>query len=137
MKYYYLSFFVFFFIGNFELKAQQIQYDQLEKQTFNISSLDNQVSDVELGIYKLALVEFSQLDEFRFLNERRIIFFEKNGIYVELYSASELYDRYGKEISQTTISPGQSYLPATFQLINWNDGYAIHPIYEKFNIQTY
>ena len=137
MKYYYLFFFLLFFIGNFEMKAQQIQSDQLGKQTFNISSLDNQVSDEELGIYKLAILEFSQLDEFRFLNERRTILFQKNQILVELFSAQELFELYGKEISPVTISSGKTYLPVTFQLIRWNDAYSIHPIYEKLNIQTH
>lgn len=119
------------------MKAQHIQSTQLEKQTFKLSSLDNQVSDMELGIYKSALLEFSPLDEFRFLNERRIILFEKNQIYVELFSATELFEEFGKEISPFTILPGKTFLPATFQLIKWNDGYAVHPTYEKLNVQTH
>jgi hypothetical protein len=134
MKFFYFPFIFIALFANFELKSQVLSS---QKESFHVSSSNTSISEGELLIYNTALANYNQLDEFRFLNERRIIFFEKNGIYVELYSASELYDRYGKEISQTTISPGQSYLPATFQLINWNDGYAIHPIYEKFNIQTY
>jgi hypothetical protein len=137
MKYYYFSFFLLFFLGNFELKAQQMQSAPIEKKTFTISSVGNQISDEELGIYKLALLEFSQLDEFRFLNERRTIHFEKNQIAVELFSANELAEQYGKEISPYTIVPGKTFLPVTFQLINWNDGYAIHPVYEKLNVQTH
>ena len=137
MKYYYLTFFILFFIVDFEIKAQQIQSEPLEKQTFELSLLGNNVSDVELGIYKLALLEFSQLDEFRFLNERRTILFEKNQIAVELFSANELAEQFGKEVSPFTILPGKTYLSATFQLINWNDGYAIHPVYEKLNEQTH
>ncbi len=137
MKYYYLSIFLLFFICNTKIKAQQIQSASIEKLSFYISSMDDKVSDEELGIYKTALLEFSQLDEFRYLNERRTIFFEKNQIIVELFSASELEEKYGKEVSPFTILPGETFLPATFQLINWNDGYAIHPVYEKLNVQTH
>ena len=134
MNFFYFPFIFIALFANFELKSQ---VSNSQKVSFQVSSSNTSISEGELLMYKTALTNYDQLDEFRFLNERRIIFFEKNGIYVELYSASELYDKYGKEISPTTISPGQTYLPATFQLINWNDGYAIHPIYEKSNIQTY
>ncbi len=137
MKYYYLSIFLLFFICNTKIKAQQIQSASIEKLSFYISSMDDKVSDEELGIYKTALLEFSQLDEFRYLNERRTIFFEKNQIIVELFSASELEEKYGKEVSPFTILTRETFLPATFQLINWNDGYAIHPVYEKLNVQTH
>ena len=124
-------------IGNFKSNAQLTKSNSGQKNTFILSSLDNRVSEAELEIYNTALINFSQLDEFRFLNQRRTILFEKNQIFVELFSAQELFELYGKEISPVTITSGKTYLPATFQLINWNDGYSIHPIYEKLNIQTH
>ena len=58
-------------------------------------------------------------------------------ITVELFSANELLDNYGKEISPLTIIPGSKFLPVTFQLINWENAYAIHPIFDKSNELTH
>ena len=123
--------------GNIEINAQDIQSNSIKKQTFILSSINNNISESELEIYNVALINFSQLDEFRFLNQRRKILFEKNKIFVELFSANELAEQFGKEVSPFTILPGNTYLPATFQLINWNEGYAIHPVYEKLNEKTH
>ena len=123
--------------GNIEINAQDIQSNSIKKQTFILSSINNNISESELEIYNVALINFSQLDEFRFLNQRRKILFEKNKIFVELFSANELAEQFGKEVSPLTILPGNSYLPATFQLINWNEGYSIHPVYEKLNQKTH
>lgn len=133
----YILLFILFSWGIFEIDAQVIPSTTIEKNTFILSSVNNNVSESQLEIYKMALINFSQLDEFRFLNERRTILFEKNQITVELFSANELAEQFGKEVSPFTILPGKTYLPATFQLINWNEGYAIHPEYEKLNEKTY
>lgn len=137
MKFIYIFFFLFILFRNIDINAQEIETNSIEKNTFLLYSGNSNISQSELVIYKIALLEFSQLDEFRFLNERRTIHFEKNQIAVELFSANELAEQYGKEISPYTIVPGKTYLPVTFQLINWNDGYAIHPVYEKLNLQTH
>jgi len=137
MKFIYIFFFLFILFRNIDTNAQEIETNSIEKNTFLLHSGNSNISQSELVIYKRALLEFSQLDEFRFLNERRTILFEKNQITVELFSANELVEKFGKEVSPFTILPGKTYLPATFQLINWNDGYAIHPVYEKLNVQTH
>ena len=133
----YILLLILFYFVNIEINAQDIQSNSIKKQTFILSSINNNMSESELEIYNVALINFSQLDEFRFLNERRIILFEKNQIFVELFSANELAEQFGKEVSPFTILPGNTYLPATFQLINWNEGYAIHPVYEKLNEKTH
>ncbi len=133
----YILLLILFYFVNIEINAQDIQSNSIKKHTFILSSINNNMSESELEIYNVALINFSQLDEFRFLNERRIILFEKNQIFVELFSANELAEQFGKEVSPFTILPGNTYLPATFQLINWNEGYAIHPVYEKLNEKTH
>jgi hypothetical protein len=133
----YILLLILLYFGNIEINAQDIQSNSIKKQTFILSSINNNISELELEIYNGALINFSQLDEFRFLNQRRKILFEKNQIFVELFSANELAEQFGKEVSPLTILPGNTYLPATFQLINWNEGYSIHPVYEKLNEKTH
>lgn len=133
----YILLLILLYFGNIEINAQDIQSNSIKKQTFILSSINNNISELELEIYNGALINFSQLDEFRFLNQRRKILFEKNQIFVELFSANELAEQFGKEVSPLTILPGNTYLPATFQLINWNEGYSIHPVYEKLNQKTH
>jgi len=108
-----------------------------EKFSFIITSSNQNVTPSELNTYKLAVNNFTTLDELRFLNQRRIIQFEKDGISIELMSANELLDKYGKEISPLTIMPGSKFLPVKFQLINWENAYAVHPIFDKLNEQTH
>jgi hypothetical protein len=125
---------VFFSNCNF---SQVAQADTLNKVSYKINAHSNVISETDLTRYKIAINSISDLDEFRFLNERRMIFFEKNLISVELYSASELYEKYGKEIAPSTIIPGSKYYPVTFQIIPWENNYIVNLIYEKNNIQTH
>jgi hypothetical protein len=107
-----------------------------EKSSFVVYSNEN-LTATQLNLYKSAVNDFSNLDELRFLDQRRIILFEKDGVSVELLSANELSFKYGKEIPENTILPGSKYLPVRFQLINWENGYAVHTIFDKFNELTY
>ncbi|MFM7684007.1 MAG: hypothetical protein ACKO7P_14890 [Bacteroidota bacterium] len=107
-----------------------------EKSSFVVYSNEN-LTATQLNLYKSAVNDFSNLDELRFLDQRRIILFEKDGVSVELLSANELSNKYGKEIPENTIMPGSKYLPVRFQLINWENGYAVDPIFDKFNELTY
>jgi hypothetical protein len=59
-------------------------------------------SKIDAATYKQAL-DNKELDGFRFLDKRRIIKFEGSATTVELYSAKELLDLYGKQISPLTI----------------------------------
>ena|ERR1700758_1201151 len=52
--------------------------------------------------YEKALIN-TQLDSLRFLNQRRQIQIAGTNIILELYSAQELLDKYGKPISPLTI----------------------------------
>jgi len=129
MNYFLRILVVLFFLLTNKTYSQITDVQISEKSSFVVYS--------KLNLYKSAVNDFSNLDELRFLDERRIILFEKDGVSVELLSANELSNKYGKEIPENTILPGSKYLPVRFQLINWENGYAVHPIFDKFNELTY
>ena len=120
-----------------KIYSQIVDTETMEKSSFIISSSNENITSAQLNVYKTAVNNYTNLDELRFLDQRRIIPFEKNEISIELFSANELLEKYGKEIPKNTIVHGSKYLPVHFQLINWENGYAVHPIFDKFNEQTY
>ena len=131
-----ISLVLFLFLTN-KTYSQTVETETLEKSSFIISSSNENITSAQLNIYKTAVNNYTNLDELRFLDQRRIIPFEKNEISIELFSANELLEKYGKEIPENTIVHGSKYLPVNFQLINWENGYAAHPIFDKFNELTY
>lgn len=64
-------------------------------------------------------------DRYRFYEKRRIIEFTGSDAYIELLSAKELNEKYGKPISPFTIREGQPYQKITF-VINL-DGIGLKP----------
>lgn len=56
------------------------------------------------------------LDMYRFYDKRRNIEFTGTSDYIELLSAKELNEKYGKPISPLTIRVGQSYNNITFAI---------------------
>lgn len=92
MKHLFTAFFVFLFIS---LNAQN-----KSKEHFIIHKIDNSVN---VEKYQLAAAEWGKLDEFRFYDQRRTIYFTDMKASIELFSAKELYVMYGKEISPNTI----------------------------------
>jgi hypothetical protein len=59
---------------------------------------------------------FFNLDEFRFYDKRRIIEFEGTTATIELYSAKELFEIYGKHVAESTIMPGTTFKEITFAI---------------------
>lgn len=63
--------------------------------------------DIDLSVYKKAVENWGQLDHYRLLNQRRTILYfgvyGSEGVTIELFSAQELLDNYGKPISPFTI----------------------------------
>ncbi len=137
MRYFLHILLVLFLLPMYKTYAQIDETSPIEKYSFIITSSNQNISPVELNTYKLAVNNFTTLDELRFLDQRRIIQFEKDGISIELLSANELFEKYGKEIPNNTIVPGTTYLPVRFQLIHWENGFMVHPIFDKFNQLTY
>jgi hypothetical protein len=59
---------------------------------------------------------FFNLDEYRFYDKRRIIQFEGTTATIELYSAKELFEIYGKHVAESTIMPGAKFNEITFAI---------------------
>lgn len=74
------------------------------KQHFIIHSVDH---TTDLKKYETAANTWGKLDEFRLLDKRRIISFTDHKATIELFSANELKDLYGKQISPLTITSNQ------------------------------
>jgi len=66
--------------------------------------LKTERGDANLVDIQTALSKRGSLDGFRFLNARREIVISGTGVVVELFSAKELLDLYGKAVSPLTIS---------------------------------
>ena len=78
----------------------QKAYGQTDKQHYVFHGVTNEKETEE---YSHSISTFGQLDQFRFLNERRIIKFSNSQVSIELFSAEELEKKYGKQISPLTI----------------------------------
>ena len=59
---------------------------------------------------------FFNLDEYRFYDKRRIIQFEGTTATIELYSAKELLEIYGKPVAESTIMSGTTFRDITFSI---------------------
>ncbi len=92
-----------------------------EKRHFIIHKVDNSIDAVK---YQTAIDNWGQLDSYRLMNQRRIIYFTDSKLSIELLSAQELLDTYGKQISPHTIK-SPDYVKVAFELTQ--DGKSIKP----------
>lgn len=130
---------IFFIVYHFGLFAQDNTIGkQITKQQVsnNPSSMDNKTNQFveivdgnnlhyklhfhqnttdSLSYYKAASL-FDRYDNYRFLNQRRIIYFDNRQVSIELFSANELKEKYGKRISPYTIKEGSTYPEIEFHL---------------------
>jgi hypothetical protein len=98
------------------------------KKHYNItSSFENE----DFTLYEQALNNYSELDQFRFLNQRRTIKFSGTNVSIELFSANELLADYGKEIAPLTIMPGTFYKPVDFMITNNDEFLTVYPLFMK------
>lgn len=122
---------VFFaLIFSMSLSNSVLAQDQVVaiKKHYNItSSFENE----DFTLYEQALNNYSELDQFRFLNQRRTIKFSGTNVSIELFSANELLADYGKEIAPLTIMPGTFYKPVDFMITTNDDILTIFPLYIK------
>ena len=102
--------------------------DIKQKKHFSLISSD---SKINISPFEMALSGFSKLDQFRIYDQRRIIFFERNSVSVELFSAKELEENFGKQISPYTIMNKAEMIPVIFLLKEVNGIYSIEPVYQK------
>ncbi len=92
-----------------------------EKKHFIIHKVDN---SIDVAKYQTAIDNWGQLDSYRLMNQRRIIYFTDSKLSIELYSAQELLDTYGKQISPHTIK-SSNYAHVAFELTQ--NGKSIKP----------
>lgn len=92
-----------------------------KKEHFIIHQLDNSVN---ISKYEQASESYGQLDQYRLYDKRRTIFFTDAKASIELYSAKELLELYGKEISPLTIK-SENYRQITFDVSM--DGKSLKP----------
>lgn len=74
-------------------------------------------SDIDVEKYASAANSgFINLDAYRFYDKRRIINFTGTDATIELYSAKEMLEKYGKVIPAETIMPDQAFKEITFSI---------------------
>jgi hypothetical protein len=101
--------FIFYIIFSFfiiKLNAQVYTYQNATKFHYEIVSNEN--DSINKRIYQAAY-DYKKFDEVRFLDSRRNINISGYNAYLILYSANELLERYGKQISPFTILPDTDY----------------------------
>lgn len=89
-----------FFVLAFMLCVTFLVAQTSSKVHFIIHKIDN---SADVSRYETAAQMWGKLDEFRFYDKRRTIYFTDMKASIELYSAKELYMLYGKEVSPATI----------------------------------
>lgn len=75
-------------------------------------------SNIDTTYYIKAALLYDKYDLFRFYDKRRIIYFTDPAVSIELFSAKELEEKYGKRISQYTINIGEKYSQIEFTIYN-------------------
>ncbi len=114
----------------FSLTSNLLAQDQVAvmKKHYNIfSSNENE----DLTLFEQALTNYSELDQFRFLNQRRTIKFSGTNVSIELFSAIELLADYRKVIAPLTIMPGTFYKPVDFMITNNDEFLTVYPLFMK------
>lgn len=93
-----------------------------KKEHFIIHSTD---SSIDIDKFYFAVDNWGHINEYRFYEKRRTISFMDEGVTLELYSAKELLELYGKQISPVTIMPLDEYKEISFALTL--DGKSLKP----------
>lgn len=123
-----LLFFVMFMFCFSSFSFSQEKENITQKKHYSLVSSN---SKINLVPFEMALSASSQLDQFRLYDQRRVIFFERNSVSVELFSAKELEENFGKQISPHTIMKESEKIPVIFLLKEVNGLYSIEPSYQK------
>jgi hypothetical protein len=105
-----------------------------QNQPFNIKKhyeLSSTEVNKDFTEFEQSISNYGELDQFRFLDQRRTINFSGADVSIELFSANELLALFGKEISPLTIMPGTIYRPVDFMVTTNDDVLTIFPLYIK------
>ena len=93
-------------------------------------SLITNKSASETIIYETAVRDYADIDKFRFYDKRRRIIIQNSEITLELHSALELKEKYGKPIAPLTIMPGSEYQGVEFYLTD-GEKRSLVPLFQK------
>lgn len=115
--------FVFF---AFAFHSQVYTYQSAKKFHYEINSSENDSINKRIN---QAAFDYVKFDEVRLLNERRTITIIGYNASLVLFSANELLETYGKQISPFTILPGQTYNPV--ELIFTENKFPTFEVVEK------
>lgn len=110
--------------SNVSAQNQQINI----KKHYELSSTE---ANKDFTEFEQSINNYGELDQFRFLDQRRTINFSGADVSIELFSANELLTLFGKEISPLTIMPGTIYRPVDFMVTTNDDILTIFPLYIK------
>jgi hypothetical protein len=102
-----ILFFLFLFLPLSFLFSQTLVHESVSKPHYKIYTSDPSITS--LTKYVEAADNFILIDEFRFDLHRRILKFQHEEVFIELYSAQELLSLYGKIPAESTIRKGSSF----------------------------
>lgn len=97
-----------------------------QKSHFSIIKID---SSADLAKYQKAATGYAYLDNYRLYDQRRVIRFTDGKASIELFSAKELLETYGKPIAPGTIMDASKAREITFDIAL--DGNALKPQFVK------
>lgn len=112
MKSVILLFFLFLLVPLSSLFSQTLVHESVSKPHYKIYTSDPSISS--LAKYVEAAENFILFDEFRFDLDRRTIKFQNEEVFIELYSAQELFSLYGKTPSESTLLKGATFYEIEF-----------------------
>jgi hypothetical protein len=95
-----------FVLFAFAFHSQVYTYQSAKKFHYEINSSENDSINKRIN---QAAFDYVKFDELRFLDERRVIPIKGYNASLLLYSANELLEKYGKQISPFTILPNNYF----------------------------
>lgn len=111
-----------------KVAAQESPSSGSPELSFELHSNDAQAKQYA-EICTNALLQYDNLDEYRFVHENRVVSFQKIGITVTLLSAKSLLVSSGRFIQDACIDHGDVYSEIEFRLFLQDGQYSITPIF--------
>ena len=112
---------------SFGIKKQSTSSESVNASKENNKTVSNEKrhfkfhfyeTNLDTAAYYKAAYYFYRFDNYRFYGSRRIIYFANKEASIELYSAKELVDKYGKRISPLTIKDEINFPKIEFVFFN-------------------
>ena len=111
-----------------QVAAQESNSQNVSDLSFELvfnSDADKQFAEICID----ALLRYDNLESYRFVHENRIVYFQKIGVSVKLYSAKSLLISSGRFIQDACIDHGDVYSEIEFRLYLQDGQYCISPIF--------